>query len=68
MTLNREHGIVARHAAAVVHDAQEPAPARFNINRDSMRTRINRILDQLLSHRRRALHHFTSGDLVSQVI
>ena len=68
MALERKERVVARHAAAVVRHAQESAPARFDINLDAPRARINRILHQFFRHRRGALHHFARGDLIDEMI
>jgi hypothetical protein len=68
VTLEGEHCIVARHSTAIVCDAQEPAPARFNINLYATRSGINRILDQLFGDGRGPLDDFTRSDLIYQLI
>jgi hypothetical protein len=43
MTLEGEQRIILRHPLAVVRDAQKPAPARFNVQLDAPRARVNRV-------------------------
>jgi hypothetical protein len=62
--LEREHGIVASHAAAVIGDANEGATTVLDVHLDGGRARVERVLDQLLHDGRRSLHHFTGSDLV----
>src|SRR4029077_10323715 len=42
----------------------EPLPARLDVDPDAARTRVQRILQQLLHHRGRTLHHLAGSDLV----
>jgi len=42
---------------AVIADADEPAPSPVGHHLDAARTGVERILDQLLDHARRALDH-----------
>ena len=66
--LEREQCIVARHAAAVVCHAQEPAPARLHVHLYAPRARVQSVLHQLLRDRSRPLHHFARGDLIDEMI
>ena len=54
------------HAASVVDDSDEPAPAAFDRHLDSPGPGIERVLDQLLHRRGRPLHHLAGGDTVDQ--
>src|SRR5262249_60986877 len=55
--------VLGRHALAIVapRDAFDPAAAKRHL--DVTRPGVERILDQLLHHRRGALDHLASGDL-----
>ncbi len=64
VALDREREIVARHAGAIVGDANEPAAAAVGHDLDLARAGVQRILDQLLHDARRALDHFARGDAV----
>src|SRR5215470_1271723 len=64
MALDREVEIVARHAFAVVADADQPPPAAVGEHLDAARAGIERILDELLDHAGRTFHHFAGGDAV----
>ncbi len=68
MSLEGEQRVIAHHAAAVVHDADELAAAALDLDADAGGTGIKRIFEQLLDHRRRAVHHFAGGDLVSDLV
>ena len=68
MAFKGQHSIVPDHAAAIVGNSQEPSPAGFNVDNDAHRARINRILDQFLRDRSRALDNFAGGDLIGNVI
>ena len=65
MAVEGEHGVLARHADAVVAHADESAAA---LGRLSTSTRVaagvERVLDELLDHRRRPLDDLAGGDLV----
>ena len=67
VALEGQQGVVAHHAAAVVGDLDELLAAGLDLNLDARRTGIERVLQQLLHHRRRPLHHFAGGDLVRDV-
>ena len=68
MPLEREHGIVAHHAASVVRDLNKLLPARLNRNLDAGRARVERVLEQFLYHRRRTLHHLAGGDFIGDLL
>ena len=60
--------VVAQHAAAVVHDADQPPAARFHLHAQIRRAGIERVFQQFLDHRRGPLHHFARGDLVGNLV
>ena len=64
MALDRQREIGARHAGAVVADADQPAAAAIGEDLDAGRAGVERVLDQLLHHARRALDHLAGGDAV----
>src|SRR5947209_5549614 len=68
MALEGKHGIVAHHADAVVGDLDQLFAAGFDLYVDAARARVQRVLEQLLHHRRRTLHHLARGDLVGYVL
>ena len=66
MALDREIEVGARHAGAVVGDADEPAAAAVGRDLDPRGAGVERVLDQFLDHARRALDHLAGGDAVDQ--
>ena len=62
MAIDREHKIRPRHARTVVGDANEPPPAAVGEHVDAARAGVERVLDQLFHHARRALDHLAGGD------
>ena len=64
VALDREREIGARHALAVVGDADQAAAAAVGEHVDAARAGIERVLDQFLDHARRALDHLAGGDAV----
>ncbi len=68
MALEGQKSIVAIHAVAVVGDANQLPAAGFNIHPNAIRAGIERILEQLLHHRRRAVDDLAGGDLVGDLI
>ena len=64
VALDREHQVVAGHAAAVVGDADEPPAAAVGDDLDARRAGVERVLDQLLDDARRPLDHLAGGDAV----
>ncbi len=67
MTLEGEQGVIAHHPATVVGDLDELFASSLDLNLDSCGTGIERILQQFLDHRGRALDHFTGSDLIGNV-
>jgi hypothetical protein len=62
-----QQGVVAHHAAAVISDLDKLFAAGFDLNLDSGRTGVERILQQLLHYRRRPLYHLAGGNLVGNL-
>ncbi len=63
-----EERVVAVHAGAVVGDADPLPPAPFEVDLEPRRPGVEGVLDQLLDHRRRPLHHLPGGDLRHQPV
>ena len=59
--------LVGGNAGAVVAHPQELDPALFQVDLDAVGPGVEAVLDQLLGHRGRALHHLAGGDLVDEV-
>ena len=68
MPLERQHGIIAHHAASIICDLDQLFSARLHADLDPRRARIQSVLEQLLHHGRRPLHHFAGGDLVGNLL
>ncbi len=68
MPFKRQQRIVAHHAAPVVDNPDQLAPAGLHLNPNARRTRIKRVLQQLLDHRRGPLHHLARGNLVRNLV
>ena len=68
VALEGQQGVVAQHAAAVVGDADQAAAAGFDLDAQLGGAGVERIFEQLLDHRSGALHHFTGGDLVGDLV
>src|SRR5262245_3712857 len=68
VALERQYRVVARHALAIVADADRPTPARFDRDLDTSRPGVNRIFDQLFDYGRGPLDHFPGGDLVRKTV
>ena len=66
MALDAEREVVGVHAGAVVADADQRPPARFDRRFDATRAGVERVLDQLLDRRRRPLDHLAGGDAVDE--
>ena len=64
VALDRQRQVGARHALAVVGDANQPPAAAVGEHVDAARAGIERVLDQLLDHARRTLDHLAGGDAV----
>ena len=63
---HRQRQFVRRDAAPVVADADQAGAALLQVDVHPPGTGIQRVFDQLLDHRRRALDHLAGGDLVDQ--
>ena len=64
VSLQAEQRVIPAHAKPIVrHADQTPAP-RLNLHGDACGLGIQGILDQLLDHAGRTLHHFAGGNLV----
>ena len=55
------------YAAPVVLHADKALPAVFKANVDLRGIGVKAVFNQFLEHAGRALHHFTSGDLIAQL-
>ena len=66
--LEREQGIVAVHAAAVVADLDQAAAAAAQLDSDLGSPCVKGVLDQFLADRSRPLDHFAGGDLVRDLV
>ena len=64
MALEGQHGIVAHHPTTVVGDLDQFLSARLDLYANARGTGVQRVLQQLLHHRRGTLHHLAGGDLV----
>ena len=64
VTLDRKRKIGARHAVAIVGDANEPPAAAVGEHIDAAGAGIERVLDEFLDHARRPLDHLARGDAV----
>ena len=49
-------------------DADQPPPAGFHFDAQVRRAGVERVLQQLLDHRSRPLHHFAGGDLIGDLV
>jgi hypothetical protein len=65
--LEREHGVVAHHARAVIADANRLPPAVLDRDVDRLGAGVQRVLDQLFHDRRRAFDDLARGDLIGDV-
>jgi hypothetical protein len=65
---HRERQIVARDAVAIVGDTKAPDAAAFEVDVDLRGSGVERVLEQLLERRRRALDDLARGDLVDEVV
>ncbi len=64
VAVDAKRQIGARHALAVVGDADQPAAAAVGEHIDAGRAGIERVLDQFLDHARRPLDHFAGSDAI----
>ena len=67
MALDRQPGILRAHAFAVVLDPNEPLAPHFHGNGEVSRAGIDRVFDEFLDHRGRALDDFARGDLIGEI-
>ena len=67
VALEREVRLLRRHPGAVVADGDEPETAALDLDLDASRAGVERVLHQLLDHRRRPLDHLAGGDLIGQL-
>ncbi len=67
MPLDRELRVLGVHALAVVFDADQLLAPQLDRDRDAGRGRVERVLDQLLHDRGRALDDLAGGNLVREV-
>ena len=67
VALEGEHGIFGAHPAAVVGHADQRAAACRDVDRHRARPGIDRVVRQLLDHRRGALDHLAGRDLIDHV-
>ncbi len=68
MALEGQQRIVAAHAVAVVGDADQPPPARLNLDANALRASVQSVLQQLLDHRSGPIHHLAGSDLVGNLV
>ena len=68
MALEGEQRIVAPHAVAIVHDADELAAASLDLDADAGGSGVERVFKQLFDHRSRAVDHLASRDLVGYLV
>jgi hypothetical protein len=66
VALDREGEVLRAHAAAVVDDADELAPARLDPHLDGARAGVDGVLDELLHGRGRPLDDLAGGDAVDE--
>src|SRR2546427_275595 len=67
MARQRELGVLAAHPLAVVAHPDQRLAAVLDGDAYGPRARVGRVLDELLHHGRRALHHLAGGDLVGHL-
>ena len=68
VAVEREHHVVAVHPGAVVVDRDPSLAAGVERDRDARGAGVERVLDQLLDHRRRTLDDLAGGDLAHQPV
>src|SRR5204863_4815383 len=66
VALDGQKSVVVRHAAAVVADFDQLAPAVLEDDVDGDCAGVDGVLDQLFDHRGRTLHHLAGRDLVDE--
>jgi len=55
--------LIGGNAAPIIADADQPAPALLDIDRDGICPSIERVFDQFLDHRSGSLDDFSRRDL-----
>ena len=68
MPLERQQRIVPHHPAPVIRNPDQLSSARLHLDPDPRRPRIQRVLQQLLHHRRRPFHHLPGSYLVRDLV
>ena len=68
MALKGQKSIVAIHSVAVVGDANELSATGFDLDADSGRTGVDRILEKFFDHGGWAIDYLTGGDLVGHLV
>jgi hypothetical protein len=68
VTLEREDRVLANHSAAVIRNTHQPSAAELDVDLDTRRSGIDRILDELFYNRSGPLDDFAGGNLVSEVV
>src|SRR6185437_14827954 len=64
MPFKGKQGVVADHAAAVIGNLNKLLPAGFDLQLNARGTRIQRVLQQFLYHRRRTFNYLARSNLV----
>ena len=67
MPLDRQPSVLRAHAFAVVLDPNEPLSSHLHGNGEVFRAGIDRVFDEFLDHRCRALDDFARGNLIGEV-
>ena len=67
VTLQRQEGVLAGHAASGVGHLDEPPPPRLDLDQHLFGARIEGVLHQFLGHGGGTFHHLARGNLVGQV-
>src|SRR5215469_4192665 len=67
VTLEGEHSVVVQHAPTIIDDLDKLASTGLDVDADSARARIERVLQQLLHNGCGTLHHLAGGNLVGNV-
>jgi hypothetical protein len=62
--LDRQRQVAGGHAGAIIGDPDQPPPAPVGHDLDPLGAGIERVLEQLLDHAGRPLHHLAGGDAV----
>ena len=68
MALESQQGIVAVHAVAVVGNADQPPPARLDLDANAAGASVESVLQQLFDHRGRPVHYLAGGDLIGNLV